>query len=254
MLARLLLYRHFFGGRLASDVSRWRVKQTLLQESNMRRLKWLVLCASVVVATTAASVASYSGASFFDPKCALDEAAEWAEANSDALPRSLAAVKTLPLVYQKAVVARLDVSERAAIWRAHFEEVLGQPDVRLTDDQTRAMAEIDANLEATLSSPMSALTARMALRTQVFDRALRYRLFSSLDDAREVNQTNGKTNEGDTNGKLPNCSCNNVANDCGGPFSPLVCEVTMHISCDDSSWGCGFLWTSGCNGSCMAAQ
>lgn len=169
--------------------------------------------------------------------CEVDEANAWAEANAASLPRSLQEIVELPVARQRAVMYRLSNEERASVWREHFAEVLGDPQVRLTAEQERFMKDLDENLVVFLSR--EGIEAREVLfkRLDVFEPALRLRLFTRLSDA--------------TREQL--CSCNNQENDCGtGPVGSGNCEVQMHpdLACTPTSWGCGTLWVHGCNGSC----
>lgn len=176
-----------------------------------------------------------------DPTC--EEAREWVDEHADDLPTSLDAVSELPTLYRRAVFAEMSVPERRKIWREHLGTFLG-PDSDLTEEQKETVRRVRSSLNELVTAPpprerVDRLAAEVA---EQFGLELGGRVFAMLGPVgEEAASTTASASAGC--GCCTGCTftCTTITGpdeSCGG------------ADCGGSSFGCGFLFLSGCDGQC----
>lgn len=206
----------------------------------MQVRKWYVVATLALLSATAAVASSDEATAAAAPVCQSDEAEQWAQSNAASLPTTLQGFASLTFHQQNAVLRRLSIGEKAALWRDNVAQTLHESGVTLTPAQSALLLDFNERIEFLLGSDHADERMQFYARTDVFDKELRLRLFTHLG---------GITSEA-------RCSCNNELNDCGqGPTGPGGCELQMHpnLACTPTSDGCGFLKKNHCNGSCMGS-
>jgi hypothetical protein len=188
---------------------------------------------------TSASYEARSFAAALSPAASCSDAARWAESVVLSDFSTLEAISSLPIVYRRAVYARLSESERVGLWRAQFDQERQQ--TAMSAVQRAYLAAVsDSLVEFFAADSVSRVElARRLHQTSVelFGAERAFRLFAQLGPPDE----NVKT--GDADVLPPLCTCSTVDPWCGGGNS---CKGG---GCE-TDWGCGSLWAFTCNGMC----
>lgn len=197
-----------------------------------------VLLGGVLAAGAALIAATSLVASARLTEC--EEAAAWAEANLDVLPKSYAEFSTYSLVYRKAIYKRLSLEEKTRLWDDHLA-AFAELNV-LTPEQhdmvTRLRSEVAHHLAVGPSDALAALEAdaRAVLGTPLARRAI------AILGPQQISPTTGVPSEA--------CSCSqgsdwcNSAYDCGDD----------NDGCDDIDDECGTWWAHDCDGECLQPE
>jgi hypothetical protein len=172
------------------------------------------------------------------PMCEI--ATEWVEANSHALPGTLAELNGLELPYRRAVFRVMEPSEQLRLWQEHLKLQLTRDD--LTEGQLALVEWTIAEASSFFESSDREAVLEEANERMVaeFSEEERYK-------ARAIFATLGGTPAGESLA-IGGCSCNTGSDFCGTPTS--LDEDCLEGGCDEANWGCGWLWLQDCNGEC----
>ena len=181
------------------------------------------------------------------PECEL--AAEWVEANLDALPTTLEAFGEHSITFRRAIYGALDTDVRISLWRENLATVAHEatsPEQRLFLE--RVSRDLDVYVLGT--APQSEIAALEEEAKAVLGKPLAGRALVFLGPVPEpvasVTENGGSIGEAQDD---PQCACSTKSDFCGFPDT-LMISCVQHYPCDETLFGCGFLFLFRCDGLC----
>ncbi len=182
------------------------------------------------------------------------------------IPIYYKAISSLGVGERRVFFASLSSDLKAGLWKYQLSAYLSEHQEELTAEQRSVIADGLAILNAEIFNLAEPSPAFVAIRSSLddlreraayaFERDVAIALFARMGgDIRAVSRgpsasdddiaNTGKRPPGKVETLRPACTCSYHDDWCGSPYG-----CTYACGCSGSSWGCGTLWSSPCNGTC----
>jgi len=177
------------------------------------------------------------------PLTECERVAAWVSANRAHLPTDLAGLSTYSRSYRQGIFRALPPTVKAELWREQLEAYAA--DGTLTQAQRKYIANLVPELGELMTERLTKeQTTQYETRILgLFDRRLASRVFANLGTPSPLLESATSST----------CGCNqSSAFSCTTITGPD--EECAAVTCDSTSWGCGFLWLWSCDGQCRAKE